>query len=57
MMLIITIRIFTYSFNTCVLSFYNVVDTVLSIRDRAVNKIGKVPALKDAGRQYKEVDV
>lgn len=58
MLIMITIRICTYSFNTCVLlCFYRVVDTVLCVPDRAINKRGKVHALKDTGRQGKEVNV
>lgn len=55
--LIITLRIFTYSFSICDSSFYNVADIVPSISDRAVNKIGQLPILGDAGSQWKEVDV
>lgn len=56
-MLIITLRIFTYSFTICDSSFYKVADIVPSVSDRAVNKIGQLPILRDAGRQCKEVDV
>lgn len=56
-LIIITLRIFTYSFSICDSSFYNVADIVPSVSDRAVNKIGQLPILGDAGSQCKEVDV
>ena len=55
-LIMITIRIVTYSFNICVLSFYNVTGTVLSVSDRTVNRISKSDS-KDAGRQGREVNV
>lgn len=55
MLTMITVRICPYSFNTSVLlSFYHVVDTVLGVPDRAINKKGKVHTLKDVRRQGKE---
>lgn len=57
MLLIITLRIFTYSFSICDSSFYNVADIVLSVSDRAVNKTGRLPIPGDAGSQRKEVGV
>lgn len=49
--------IFTQPFHGPVLSLHNVHNSVLSVKDTSGNRVVQVLTLKNAGRQYKEVNI